>query len=254
MRFPPPVREGRLIRRYKRFLADVELEGEPVTVHCANPGSMLGVSSPGARVLVSTSDRPGRKLPHSLEAIRVRRVWVGIHPLRANRVVAEALPRLPEFSGHGPARAERAWPGGGRADFHLPAGSRDRPAWIEVKNVTLAHQGRGLFPDAVTARGLRHLDQLRRVAAAGDRAVLILVASRPDIRAVGPADGIDPAYGNGFREAMAAGVEMLGYRMHVERSGLRLDARVPIEPGPHDEPARQAAKAGKRIAGTPAPH
>lgn len=235
MRFPRPVRHGRLLARRKRFLADVALSGgETVTAHCANPGSMLGVSTPGSRVVVSRSANPARKLPWSLEAIRVGPVWVGVHPLRANRVVAEALEggRIPALRRYTSIRPEADWGGRSRADFRLDAEGLP-PAWVEVKNVTLARGRLALFPDAVTERGRRHLAELSRRAQAGETAVLLLVASRPDVTRVGPADGIDPAFGRAFRDARAAGVRVLGYAMEVDPRGLVLGHRLRIAPGPN---------------------
>lgn len=235
VRFPEPVRRGRLLARRQRFLADVALaDGTRLTVHCANPGSMLGVSTPGSTVVVSRSPNPARKLPWSLEAIRVGPVWVGVHPVRANRVVAEALAagRIPCLRRYSRIRAEAAWGARSRADFLLEAEGLP-PAWVEVKNVTLARGRLALFPDAVTERGRRHLEELARRARAGEAAVLLLVASRPDVTRVGPADGIDPAFGHAFREARRAGVRVLGYGMRVTPRGLVLGQRLRIAPGPH---------------------
>jgi sugar fermentation stimulation protein A len=238
MRYPGDLHRGRLVRRYKRFLADVELEnGDCVTAHCANPGSMLGVSRPGSAVYLTRHHDPKRKLPWSLEAIRVGRIWVGIHTLRTNRVVAEALERgrVAPLAAYSKMRPEAAWTPHSRADFLLE-GDGLPPCWVEVKNVTLARGALALFPDAVTDRGRRHLDRLRERAAAGDRAVLLFAAARSDVRAVGPADGIDPAYGEALRTAAAQGVEVLGYRMRVGRRGLTLDEPVAVDLGPHRFP------------------
>jgi sugar fermentation stimulation protein A len=235
MRFSGPVHEGRLVRRYKRFLADVELRGgRMVTAHCANPGSMLGVSRPGSTVLLTHDPRPARKLAWSLEAIRVGRIWVGIHPLRANPVVAEALLRglVPAIGGFAALRREARWDDGGRADFRLDSPGRP-PTWVEVKNVTLARGGLALFPDAPTARGRKHLRVLAAQVRAGERAVLLFAAARSDVAAVGPADGIDPEYGRLLREVRHEGVEVVAHRMRVGRAGLVLAARIRFDPGPH---------------------
>jgi len=235
MRFPGPVHDGRLLRRYKRFLADVELDdGRTVTAHCANPGSMLGVSRPGSAVLLTHDPRPSRKLAWSVEAIRVGRVWVGIHPVRANPVVAEALGRglVPAIGGFAELRREARWDDGGRADFRLDTPGRP-PTWVEVKNVTLALGGLALFPDAPTERGRKHLRILAARVEAGERGVLLFAVSRPDVAAVGPADGIDPEYGRLLREVRGAGVEVVAHRMRVGRAGLVLDAPIRFDPGPH---------------------
>ena len=138
----PALIRGRLVRRYKRFLADIETEsGEMLTVHCPNPGAMTGTDRPGAQVRCSTSDNPKRKLPHTLEMVRVGRIWVGVHTLRANQLVARALAadRLPGVQGYPSIRPEVPVPGGSRLDFGLTEHPEDpRPAWLEVKSVTLA--------------------------------------------------------------------------------------------------------------------
>lgn len=234
MKFPEPVERGRLIRRYKRFLADVELNGQTVTAHCANPGAMLGVSRPGSPVLVTHQDRPGRTLSWSLEAIRVGRSWVGINPLRANRVVEDALKRgrIPTLAGYRNLRREAPWGSRGRADFLLENGPRSR-CWIEVKQVTLVRGRLALFPDARTERGRRHLNELVKKARRKERAVLLLLAARPDVDAVGPADGIDPEFGRALRRAVRNGVEALGYRLRISRSGLSWQGEIPVDLGPH---------------------
>jgi sugar fermentation stimulation protein A len=233
-----PVRadlSGRLVRRYKRFLADVELpSGDVVTVHCANPGSMLGTDRPGSQVRCSTSDNPARKLPHTLEMIRVGRIWVGLHTLRANQLVALALAQgaLPELTGYANVRAEVAVPAGSRLDFgltHHGGGARD--AFVEVKSVTLAQGRRGRFPDAVTLRGRRHLAALQALRCAGHRAVLLFVVQRGDCTSVEPADDIDPDYGRALREAAAAGVEVMAVRARVRADGIRLEGSLPVRLG-----------------------
>ena len=235
MLFSEPVRVGRLLRRYKRFLADIEFEdGSLATVHCANPGSMLGVSRPGSRVYVSWSANPKRKLPGSLEAIQVGRSWVGIYPGRANRVIEESLKsgNIPELRGYSSMIREARWGAGSRADFLLE--DKKRPScWIEVKNVSLARGRLALFPDSVTERGQKHLRELIHRTKTGDRGVLILVASRSDVDSVGPADGIDPAFGQVLRRAAEQGVLILGYGMTVSRRGLGLGRPLIVDLGPH---------------------
>lgn len=235
MEFPRPVRQGRLLRRYKRFLADVALDdGDTVTVHCANPGAMLGVSRPGSPVTISRSSNPRRKLPWSLEAIRVGRSWVGLNPMRANRVVEDALVRgrLPGLDGYARRRREAGWGSGGRADFLLEGAGRPR-CWVEVKQATLARGRLALFPDARTERGHRHLRELTQKAGENERAVLVFVAARADVDAVGPADGIDPEFGRLLRAAHGAGVEVLGCRIRVGRRGLAWMGPIPVDLGPH---------------------
>jgi len=241
VRIPLEARlEGRLVRRYKRFLADVLLpDGREVTVHCPNPGRMLGTQAPGSPVRCSTHDDPRRKLRHTLEMIRVGRVWVGLHAARANAIAraaieAGAVPgiavaRGPDHADGPPLEQEVASPDGSRFDFRLPATAAGRPAcWIEVKSVTLCEAGRARFPDAVTERGRRHLDHLAARVRAGERALLLFVAQRADARSVAPADDVDPAYGRALRAAAAAGVELEAVAARISPSAIRLSARLPV--------------------------
>jgi sugar fermentation stimulation protein A len=247
---PPPVgisleatMKGRLVRRYKRFLADIELPGgEVVTVHCPNPGSMLGQQRPGSAVRCSTSDDPRRKLRHTLEMIRVGRVWVGLHALRANRLAAQALAAgaIPGLEGYGEVRPEVKTGEGSRLDFALSGRPDDpRSAYLEVKSVTLRGDkeatlpsGRrewpGLFPDAVTERGRRHMLTLKRLREEGARAVLLFVVQRADCYEVRPADEIDPAYGEALREAADAGVEVLALGARVTARRIEMERMLPV--------------------------
>ena len=224
---------GRLLRRYKRFLADVETDaGDTLTVHCPDPGSMRGLAEPGRRVRCSTSDDPRRKLAHTLEMIRVGRIWVGVNTARANRLVRRALEAgaIPPLGGYGRVRAEVPVAGGSRLDFLLEERPRDpRPCYVEVKSVTLCESGRGRFPDSVTERGRRHVETLARLHQGGARAVLLFLAQRADCDAVEPADDIDPAYGAALRRAAAAGVEVLAAGARVDGRGLALERMLPVK-------------------------
>lgn len=223
---------GRLLRRYQRFLADVETTaGDTLTVHCPNPGSMLGCAEPGAAVRCSRSDTPGRRLRHTLEMVRVGRTWVGVHTLRANDLAARALEAraIPALAGYRElAREVRVGPGA-RLDFRLAGRRGDpRPLWVEVKSVTLAAGGVARFPDSVTERGRRHAETLGRLRRRGDRAALLFVVQRGDCGRVEPADDIDPAYGAALRAAQAAGVEVLAVRARVTPSALVLEGALPV--------------------------
>jgi len=223
---------GRLVRRYKRFLADVETEdGEIVTVHCPNPGSMKGTDAPGSLVRCSTSDSPKRKLRHTLEMIRVGRIWVGLHAARANQVARLALEQgaIPGLAGYGEVGREVAVQGGSRLDFRLDRHPADlRPAFVEVKSVTLAQGSRARFPDAVTARGRRHLEALAALRGEGVRAALLYVVQRGDCDSVEPADDIDPEYGRALRSAARAGVELFAVRARVLSDQIRLEKPLPV--------------------------
>lgn len=238
MRFQEPLSRGRLLRRYKRFLADVLLDdGREVTAHCANTGAMLGCDRPGARVWLSRSDNPERKLAWTWELVEAAPgVIVGIHTGRTNDLVAEALARarIPRLAGYPVVRRE-VRVGDGRVDFVLH-GTRRRDCVLEVKNVTAAvSEGIALFPDAVSARATRHLGLLAGQVAAGRRAVLLFCVQRDDVREVRPADGIDPVYGRALREAARAGVELMAWGCRVAPDGIevvrRLRVRLP-RPGP----------------------
>lgn len=230
MKFDAPTQAATLVRRYKRFLADVRLaDGSELTVHCANPGSMAGLDAPGSEVLISDSGNAKRKLPHSLELVRVGRSWVVVNTARANQVVAEALARdaLPALSGHDSIRPEVRYGENSRVDFLLEGG-RGR-TWLEVKSVTMAEDRTALFPDAVTARGLKHLLELSACAAAGDRAVMLFLVGREDCELFRPAESIDPAYAQGLRDAQAAGVEILVHETHVRATGISVAGTLPFQ-------------------------
>ncbi len=233
VRIPLDARlRGRLLRRYKRFLADIETaDGRTLTVHCPNPGSMLGCATPGAAVRCSTSDNPRRKLRHTLEMIRVGRTWVGLHTIRANAVVARALElgAIPELAGYAELRREVAVGQGSRLDFRLDAHpSRRRPCWVEVKSVTLARGRVALFPDSVTERGRRHAETLASLRRRGSRAVLLFVVQRADCDCVQPAEELDPAYARALREAARAGVEVLAVGARVTPCRIEIERRLPV--------------------------
>jgi sugar fermentation stimulation protein A len=223
---------ARLVRRYKRFLADVELpSGETITVHCPNPGSMLGTRKPGSLVRCSSHDDPRRKLRHSLEMIRVGRVWVGLHAAKANSVAQRALEAsaYAPFAGYAQIDREVGVPEGSRFDFRLREHpDRPEPCWIEVKSVTLCEAGRARFPDAVTARGRRHLEHLIERRRQGERAALLFIAQRGDARSVAPAEDIDPAYAETLRRAAAAGVEIHALGARVLAREIRVERVLPV--------------------------
>ena len=222
---------GRLLRRYKRFFADIEVpDGRTLTVHCPNPGSMRGLTAPGSSVRCSTSDAPHRKLRHTLEMIRCGRIWVGLHTLRANRVAAKLLGEgaLPPFQGHTEIRAEVTVEEGTRLDFALHRPGQSDPVFVEVKSVTLAEGQRARFPDSVTVRGRKHLDTLARLRHQGSRAALLFVVQRADCDSVEAADDIDPAYGEALRRAAAAGVEIWAVGTRVTARRIELERQLPV--------------------------
>lgn len=233
VRFPSPLVEGRLLRRYKRFLADVALgNGEIVTVHCANPGSMIGLAEPGMRVLLSRSANLKRKLPWSWELVEADGALVGINTAHPNRIVEEAIAAnaIAELAGYDTLRREVRYGTASRVDFLLSGAGRP-DAYVEVKNVHLSRtRGLAEFPDSVTARGTKHLHELAAMVAAGHRAAMLYLIHRADTAAFTLARDIDPAYAEAFDRASAAGVEMLAYACRVTPEEVVVAERVPIRP------------------------
>jgi sugar fermentation stimulation protein A len=224
--------EARLLRRYKRFFADVETrDGEKLTVHCPNPGSMRGLIREGAVVRCSRSENPRRKLRHTLEMVRVGRTWVGLHTGRANAVAEAALREecLASLVGYRRLRREVTESQGSRIDFLLEDHPTDpRPAWIEVKSVTLGESRLARFPDSVTERGRRHALALADLAECGARAALLFVVQRADCDRVATADDIDPAYGKALREAVSRGVEVFALGARVTPRSIRVMGALPV--------------------------
>ncbi len=209
--FCGPLEEGVLIRRYKRFLADVQVpNGELRTIHVANPGAMTGLAEPGSRVLMSRSENPRRKLPWSWELVQCGRIWACVNTLVANRVVGWWLRSGRLYPDQGSIRSE---PCRQNTRFDFLVGE---DLWIEVKSVTLARAGIGYFPDSVSERATRHLRELAGMRSA--RRVLLYFVARGDVHEVRPAEDIDPAYAEALRDAAQAGVE-------IRAVGARFDQR-----------------------------
>lgn len=228
MRLPPLI-AGTLVKRYKRFLADVLLEdGSEVTVHCPNSGSMKGCAVPGSRVFLSRSDNPSRKYPYGWELVESDGFWAGINTGLPNRLTHEAIKdgTVTELQGYAAIRSEVPYGECSRIDLLLE-GPASR-CFVEVKNVTLVENGRALFPDAVTTRGQKHLQELMRVVREGDRGVIFFTVQRGDGTSVSPADLIDPEYGRLLRLAVKSGVEALAYRAVVTPQEIRLSERLPV--------------------------
>ncbi|MCR9177400.1 MAG: DNA/RNA nuclease SfsA [Alphaproteobacteria bacterium] len=235
MDLPHPLFEGRLVRRYKRFLADVELTGgEVVTAHCPNPGSMMGLRAPGLKVWLSKSDNPKRKLSHTLELMEIEGRLVGIHTGRPNGIVAEAVAagRVPELSGYATLRGEVKYGRNSRIDILLEDPSRGS-CYVEVKNVHLVrpdgpNPGAAEFPDSVTARGAKHLEELSDMVADGHRAVMMFCVQRMDCDRFTTAADIDPTYDSALRRARSAGVELLCRACDISRERIVLSDPLPI--------------------------
>jgi sugar fermentation stimulation protein A len=226
----PPLLSGRLIKRYKRFLADIELEdGSVVTAHCPNSGSMKGCDHPGAPVRLSVSNNPDRKLPYTWELVMINDYWVGLNTMLPNRLTEEGIldGTISELQGYDRLRREVPY-GSERSRIDLLLERADGRCFVEVKNVTMVEGELALFPDAVTERGQKHLRELMEVVANGDRGVIVFTVQRGDGLAVAPADLIDPAYGKLLRKAVEHGVEALAYRALVTPEEIRLTGRLPV--------------------------
>ncbi len=225
----PPLVAGRLVQRYKRFLADVALDdGRTVTAHCPNSGSMAACCQPGQPVWLSSHDDPRRKLKFTWELIRMPGSLVGVNTLVPNRLASRAITAgcIPALAGYGPPRPEVKVDAHTRLDLMLSDGKRP-DCYIEIKNCTLVEGGVALFPDARTARGRKHLETLARIKADGGRAVMLFIVQRSDADLFAPADAIDPDYGRSLRQAAAAGVEILAYDTAIDLAGIALRRPLP---------------------------
>ncbi len=236
MQLPPLVR-GRILRRYKRFLVDVELEdGRSVTAHCPNTGTMRSCWEPGARVQLSRSDNPRRKLAWTLERVDMGGGWIGVNTGLVNRVIAEGIAagRIPLLSGYGILKREVTlkFPGlpKGRLDIALHQGEQP-DALVEVKSVTLLDGDCLRFPDAVSERARKHLDLLLAAHERGTRAVVLFALNRPEGNYFSTALAIDPAYDRRLREVVEAGVEALAVRIRHDTEGLSTGEMVPLRLG-----------------------
>ncbi len=235
MKFPTPLIRGRLVKRYKRFLADVALEsGETVTATCPNTGSMMGLATPGATVWLSTSDSPTRKYPHTWELVETDLGHgphlVGINTNHPNRLVSEAIANgeIPELAGYASLRREVKYGLSSRIDILLEDPAKGM-AYVEIKNVHLSRAaGLAEFPDSVTERGVKHLAELSAMVAEGHRAVMLYLIQRADAREFAFAADIDPCYAEAFTAARKAGVEALAYACHLTSDEIKIERPVPF--------------------------
>ncbi|MFE8147008.1 DNA/RNA nuclease SfsA [Brenneria goodwinii] len=232
MQYIPRLQPARLIKRYKRFLADVVTpEGKELTIHGANTGAMTGCATPGDTVWYSTSDNPKRKYPHSWELTETQQNdWICVNTLRANTLLHEALidNRIESLASYTSCKTEVKYGSeNSRIDLLLQAPGRIN-CYIEVKSVTLLQQGQGYFPDAITLRGQKHLRELQQVVANGERAVLFFAVLHSGIKQVSPARHIDPRYAELFIAAQQRGVEVLCYGAKLSPDGIKLTDRLPL--------------------------
>lgn len=230
MRFHAPLVHAILIQRYKRFLADVRFDtGEVVTAHVANPGTMLGLVTPGDEVWLSPATNPERKLQWNWELVNDKGHLVGINTAHPNGLVAEALKAdaISELRGYATHRREVKYGKNSRIDILLE-GNGKPSCYLEVKNVHMKRGPDACFPDCVTARGAKHLEELSDMMRAGHRAVMLYLVQRDDCRDFTFADDIDPTYAAAFDRARAAGVEALSYACRLSLTEIALDHPLAI--------------------------
>jgi sugar fermentation stimulation protein A len=230
MRFATPLVRARLVARYKRFLSDHELEtGEIVTAHCANPGGMIGLKEPGIETWLGAASNPSRKLLWDWQLARADGGLVGIHTGHPNGLVAEAIEagRIPEFAGYAGLRREVKYGVNSRIDLLLEDPGRP-PCYLEIKNCHLRRGELAEFPDAVTARGAKHMGELAAMAEAGHRAIVMYVVQRMDCPAFALADDIDPGYAAALKDAVDRGVEALAYSCRLTTDEIALDKAMPL--------------------------
>lgn len=233
MRFETKLIKGTLIKRYKRFFADVQLEnGEIVTAHCPNTGAMTGCAIAGSIVYLSEHNNPKRKLKYSWEiVVNAQDEWIGVNTGRANKLVEEALLHklFPDFTEYSQIQREVKYgQENSRIDLLLSA-ENVLPCYIEVKSVTLKENGKGYFPDAVTERGQKHLRELMSIAAAGKRAVLMFCVQHTGIETVSPAEHIDPKYAQLCRDAKLHGVEVMAWKASINEEKIELNHNLQVE-------------------------
>lgn len=236
MKFSEPLISGRLVKRYKRFLADVVLDsGETITTTCPNTGSMAGLVSPGARVWLSTSDSPTRKYKHTWELVEADfgagATLVGINTNHPNRIVSEAIAdgKIKELKGYAELKREVKYGTNSRIDILL-SDPKKSACYVEIKNVHMMREAPcAEFPDCVTERGTKHLAELTQMVKAGNRAVMLYLIQIPTPTAFSFAADIDPAYVAAFNLAREAGVEALAYRCSIDAGAIEIDRAVPIK-------------------------
>jgi sugar fermentation stimulation protein A len=232
----PPLHDGRILRRYQRFLADVELhDGRSVTAHVPNTGSMATCWEPGAAVQLSHSDNPRRKLAWTLERIDMGQGWIGVNTARPNAVLAEAIAanRIPGLGGYRSLRREVPFAPIGLPSGRLDVGLSDGPAadaLVEIKNVTLLDGERLRFPDARSERGRKHLALLAAAVAQGRRGIILFALNRPEGTSFAPAWAIDPDYGRRLLDVLAVGVEAIAVRLRHDADAIEADGTtLPID-------------------------
>ena len=228
----PPLITGTLIQRYKRFLADIKLEtGEKVTAHCPNSGSMKGCAIPGSQVWLSESDNPKRKYKYTWELIKVPGTMIGINTLLPNKLVKQSIENglIQELSGYSRVKAEVKTSTHTRLDLLLE-NEDSQKCYVEIKNCTLVEEGMAMFPDAVTTRGQKHLEELEHLVSLGHRGVIFYLIQRMDARAFKPADMIDKVYAQKLKKAVKNGVEIITRDTRINTQVIKLRNALPVYP------------------------
>lgn len=228
MQFHPPLQAATLIKRYKRFLADVKTdEGHEITVHCPNSGSMRGCSTPGSKVMLSTSANPKRKYPQTFEMIQQGMAWVGVNTMLTNHIVAEAIAegKIKELQGIDTITREVKTSQSSRLDLLLERG--EEKIYVEIKNCSLVEEGWAMFPDAVTARGTKHLHELADLVQQGHRGIIFFCVQRTDANQFRPAAHIDPLYARTLSEVAEKGVQILAYQAEVCPQSITISTPLP---------------------------
>ena len=227
MKFDKKLVHGRLIKRYKRFLADVELDdGSPTTAHCTNSGSMKTCLEEGAEVYLTPVDDPNRKTQYTWEMIRINGSWVGINTNHPNRIAYEAIQNgdIEGLGGYKHVKREVTWQ---NSRFDVYAENDREQCFVEVKNVTMKDGRYALFPDAVTKRGKKHLETLIKAREEGFRAVMLYVIQRMDVELFGPAWPIDPDYARTLQDAYHRGVEVIPVQARVTPEQIDIVKQLP---------------------------
>lgn len=229
MKWALPLTEARIHKRYKRFLADVELNDETLTVHVPNTGSMTSCWAPEWRCALSVSDNPNRKMKHTLELTHNGESWIGVNTANANKLAHEWLKNqlIEGLTGYTSIQPEKKI-GNSRIDFYLEGHPESPPCYVEVKSVTLKHEGVAQFPDAVSERGQKHLLELMELKKQGQRAAMLYIVQREDVKEMRPAHAIDKRYGELLKEAHAAGVEIFVYQCTIDLNGIGFGKSLPF--------------------------
>ena len=229
MEFQNKLVLGTLIKRYKRFLADIKLDdGSEVVAHCTNSGSMKSCLENGAEVFLTLVTDPKRSTKFTWEMIKINGDWVGINTGNPNKLAFEAISKgkIPELTGYTKVLREVVF---GDSRFDIFAENETEKCFVEVKNVTLKEGKYALFPDAVTTRGQKHLKTLMEVKATGIRAVMLHIVQRTDVEIFAPAKEIDPGYAKGLKQAVNAGVEVVVLQVEVTPEGIYMKKKLPVE-------------------------